>query len=271
MQERHIIHVKLSDNKEVLAENVEKLDLKIGEQVVVFVEGTYDVGIVSSEEKIVEDSKLDKKSLCKLVRKVNQQDLQRIKENLQKSQEAFKVIKQVVRSYELPIKIVQTSYSFDRTRLNVYYTQEKQVNLKKLIRELAHKFKTRIEMKQIGVRDETKILGGIGVCGYELCCKRWMKKFESISVEMARTQQLILNIPKLSGVCNRLKCCLYFEYPFYKEAVEKFPKVGSKVKTQDGEGKVVSIDCIKELVCVELKTVDGETYTKNFHLSQVKI
>ncbi|MCS7151164.1 MAG: hypothetical protein NZ928_02105 [Endomicrobia bacterium] len=271
MHQRHIVNVKLSDSKEVLAENIEKIDLKIGDKVVVFIENTYDVGVVSSEEKIVEESKIDKKNLYKLIRKVNQQDIQRIKENLQKSQEVLKTIKQVVKNYDLPIKVVQALYSFDRTKLYVYYTQEKPVNLKKLIHELAHKFKIRIEMKQIGVRDETKILGGIGVCGYELCCKRWIKKFESISVEMAKVQQLTLNIPKLSGLCNRLKCCLFYEYQFYKEAVEKFPKIGGKIKTPDGEGKVIGIDCIKELVTVELKTEDGETYTKNFNLSQVGI
>ncbi|MCX7716429.1 MAG: stage 0 sporulation protein, partial [Endomicrobia bacterium] len=237
MQQRHIVNIVVSANKQAFGENVNQIDIKIGDRLVVYLENTYDIAVAISEERIVEENKVDKKNLYKIIRKVGEQDLQRIKENQQKAQEAVKIIRRTCRNYELPIKIVTAEYSFDRTKLYVYYTQEQQVNLKKVIHEFAHKFKTRIEMKQIGPRDETKILGGIGVCGYEVCCKRWLKKFESISIEMAKTQHLILNIPKLSGLCNRLKCCLYFEYNFYKECTEKFPKIGSSIQTLDGEGK----------------------------------
>lgn len=268
MQQKHILDIKVTD-KQALGENVNQIDIKPGDSLVVYFENTYDLAVAISEERIVEENKVDKKNLYKIVRKITEQDMQRIKENKQKSMEAFKIIKKTCRNYELPIKIVTAEYSFDRTKLYVYYVQEQQTNLRKVIHEFAHKFKARIEMKQIGPRDETKILGGIGVCGYELCCKKWMKKFESISVEMAKTQHLILNIPKLSGLCNRLKCCLYFEYNFYKECAEKFPKIGSKIKTVDGEGKVVSIDCIKELVSVEIQSENGDTVIKTFSLNQL--
>ncbi len=274
MQQKHIVVVRIEDilpsYLEVNAENINWIDLKIGDKVVLYFNNKYDVGTVVSEEKIVEENKIDKKNLYKLIRKLNEQDIQRLKENEIKSQEAYKIIKQTCLNYELPIKIVATKYSFDRTRLYVYYIKYQNVNLSKIVHEFAHKFKTRIEMKQIGTRDETKILGGLGVCGYEICCKRWIKKFESISVEMAKTQQLSLNIPKLSGLCNRLKCCLAYEYNFYKECLSRFPKVGSEIKTNEGEGKVVSIDCIKELVNVEFKKDEDTVVVKTFKLQELQ-
>lgn len=272
MQKRHIVSLKLNDSTQLYGENVNEIDIKIGDKVIIRLGQTYEVADVISEEKIVEDIKPYVKNLVIVIRKINEQDIQKIKENEKKAQEAYRIIKKTCISYELPIKIVKAEYSFDRSKLYIYFTQEKQVNLKKIIAELAHKFKTRIEMKQIGPRDETKIIGGIGVCGYELCCAKWIKKFESISVEMAKTQQLSLNIPKLSGVCNRLKCCLGYEYPFYKECIEKFPKIGSKVSTKDGyEGIVVGIDCIKELVNIEIKKAEGESIIKTFDLNQINV
>ncbi len=272
MQQRHIVSLKLNDNTELYGENVNEIDIRIGDKVVIHLEQNYDIAIVTSEERIVDDIRPYAKNLCVVVRKVNEQDIQRIRENEKRAEEAYKIIKKTCISYELPIKIVKSEYSFDRSKLYVYFTQENQVNLKKVITEFAHRFKARIEMRQIGPRDETKITGGIGVCGYELCCAKWIKKFESISVEMAKIQQLSLNIPKLSGVCNRLKCCLGYEYPFYKECVEKFPKIGSKVSTKDGqEGKVVGIDCLKELVNIEIKKEEGESIIKTFPLNQINI
>lgn len=268
MQQKLIVEIKVNNDEIIYGENVNGIDLKLSDKVVLYIDGSYDIGTVVSEEKLLDVSKIDK-NVYKIIRKVNEYDLKRIKENDLKAEEAYRTIKNICHSNELPIKVVKTLYSFDRSKLYVYYTLEKQVDLKKLVKDLAHKFRTRIVMKQIGPRDETKLLGGIGMCGYELCCKRWIKKFESISVEMARTQQLALNIPKLSGVCNRLKCCLYFEYGFYKECVEKFPKVGSKVKTKDGrEGKVVSIDCIKEVVNVEFREND-ETVLKALSINEI--
>jgi cell fate regulator YaaT (PSP1 superfamily) len=273
MQQKHIVVVRLEETlnySEVNAENVNSIDIKIGDKVVLYFANRYDIGTVVSEEKIVEENKIDKKNLYKLVRKINEQDLQRLKENENKAQEAYKIIKQTCLNYELPIKIVATKYSFDRTRLYVYYIKYEHANLNKVIHEFAHKFKTRVEMKQVGARDETKILGGIGVCGQELCCKKWIKKFESIAVEMAKVQQLTLNIPKLSGICNRLKCCLAYEYEFYKDCVSKFPKIGSKIKTDDGEGKIISIDCIKQLVNVELKKDENTSVIKTFKLQELQ-
>lgn len=268
MQQKLITELKLSNGEIIYGENVNGVDIKINDKVVVYFEGSYDIAEVFGEEKLVEMTKFGR-NVYKIVRKINQQDLQRLKENNFKSEEAYKIIRNAVHNYEIDIKIVKTFYSFDRSKLYVYYTSEKQVDLKKLIREFAHRFKTRIIMQQIGPRDETKMLGGIGMCGYELCCKRWIKKFESISVEMAKTQQLALNIPKLSGVCNRLKCCLFYEYDFYKECIEKFPKLGSNVKTKDGEGKVIGIDCIKEVVHIEFTTEDKDKIVKTFKVNEI--
>lgn len=271
MQQKLIVDIKLENEGKMCAENVNGIDIKISDKVVVFFDNTYEIAEIISDERLVDEVSLRKESIAKIIRKINEQDIQRIKENQRKSSEAYKIIKQTFLNYELPIKVSFTKYSFDRSKLYVYYLQEKPTNLSKIIQELAHKFKTKIIMKQIGPRDETKILGGIGVCGYELCCKKWIKNFESISVEMAKTQQLSLNIPKLSGVCNRLKCCLAYEYSFYKECVEKLPKVGEYIKTKDGEGKLVSIDCIKQTVDVEFKIEDDKTIVKTFKFNELII
>ncbi len=267
MQQKLVVELQI-DRQNILGENIHNYDLQINDKVIVFIDNCYEFAIVTSQERI--DTKL-RKPVGKIVRKATEQDLQHYEENKLKSQEVYRSIRQKVQSYELPIKIVYCRYSFDKSRLYVYYLAERQIELKNLIRELAHKYKTRIQMEQIGARDEAKIFGGIGVCGLELCCKKWIKKFESITVEMAKTQQLALNIPKLSGLCNRLKCCLYYEYDFYKECLKKFPKLGSKVKTPDGDGKVISIDCIKNLVNVELSLPNGEYVTKSYQLESVQV
>ncbi len=268
MEQKLIVELELNGQK-ILAENIKNLDLKIGDKIIAFIDGQYEVATVVSEEKII--NKPEQK-VHKIIRKVSQQDLQHILENERKNKEAMKIIKEKIRNYRLPAKIVNVRYTFDRSKLFVYYTADSYVNFKPFVREIAYKLKTRVEMKQLGPRDETKIVGGIGVCGYELCCKRWIRKFESISVEMAKTQQLVLNIPKLSGLCNRLKCCLYYEYDFYKEACKRMPKIGAKVYTPDGsEAKVISINCIKQTVTVEIPIGDTtETITKTFNLDQIK-
>ncbi|MCS7231715.1 MAG: regulatory iron-sulfur-containing complex subunit RicT [Elusimicrobiota bacterium] len=269
MQQRLIVDIKLENEEIIYGENVNGIDIKPSDKIVVYFENTYEIAEVISNERLVDENFFKKENVAKIVRKVNEQDLQRIKENQKKATEAYKIIKQTCINYELPIKISFVKYSFDRAKLYVYYVQEKPTNLSKIVQELAHRFKVKIIMKQIGPRDETKILGGIGVCGYELCCKRWIKNFESISVEMAKTQQLSLNIPKLSGLCNRLKCCLGYEYSFYKECIEKLPKIGSYIKTKYGDGKVVSIDCIKETIGVEFKTEDEKTTIKIFKFNEI--
>ncbi len=266
MEQKLIAELDL-DGQKILGENNKGIDLKVGEQVVVFIDNSYSIATIISEEKMMDKNN---KKIFNIIRKVSAQDLQRLKDNKISEQEVLKTLSSKVHNYELSIKIVSVKYSFDKSKLFVYYTSDSHVDFRNFVKEMAHKLKTRIQMIQIGPRDETKLLGGIGVCGNILCCKRWLKKFESISVEMAKTQQLSLNIPKLSGVCNRLKCCLSYELDFYNECIKKMPKLGTKVKTPDGEGKVVSLDCIKESVSVSIPLDEGESVTKNFPVSQIE-
>ncbi|MCX7956413.1 MAG: stage 0 sporulation protein [Endomicrobia bacterium] len=269
MQQKLIVDVLLETGDIAFGENVNGIDIKNSDKVIIQVDNSYELAEIISNERLVNETQIKKEEIFKIVRKITDNDLPRIRENRIKSEEAYKIVKQACLDYELPIKISFAKYSFDKSKLYIYYVQEKPCNLGKVIQELAHRFKSRIVMKQIGPRDETKLVGGIGGCGYELCCKKWIKKFESISVEMAKTQQLSLNIPKLSGLCNRLKCCLFYEYDFYKECVEKLPKIGTTVKTKEGEGRVVSIDCIKEKVNVEFTTQDGDTTIKTFSIKDI--
>lgn len=267
MEQKLIVELEFEGNK-VLGENNKGIDLKISDLVVAYIENDYTVARVISEEKLIE-KKVDKK-IYPIVRKITPQDIQRLNDNEKLAQEALKIMSSKVNMYKINIKIVSAKYNFSRSKLTVYYTAESHTDFRKFVKEMATRFKTKIQMTQLGPRDETKLLGGVGVCGNILCCKQWIKKFESISVEMAKTQQLSLNIPKLSGVCNRLKCCLQYEYDFYSECMKKMPKVGSKVKTPQGEGKVISVDCIKEKISVEIPLEEGNFIVKTFSSSEIE-
>jgi cell fate regulator YaaT (PSP1 superfamily) len=157
----------------------------------------------------------------------------------------------------LAMKVVHVEYFFDGSKAIFYFTADKRVDFRKLVRLLASQFRTRIEMRQIGARDEAKLIGGLGACGRELCCAKFMPSFELVSIKMAKAQGLLLNPDEISGRCGRLMCCLAFEFPLYKEMGKKLPKMGKRIKTTQGEGRVVRLDILKGRFWVHLQ--GGET------------
>lgn len=169
------------------------------------------------------------------------------------------------------MKIGFISTNLDRTKIVVNYTADERVDFRELIKVLASKYKTRIEMKQIGNRDESKVIGAIGICGRETCCKLFLSDFDKVSIKMAKNQNLALNPNRINGMCGRLLCCLKYEDEFYEEMQKKMPKISSIIKTPDGTGKVIALDFLKELVTVEfLKHGDEEsTEIKTFNLSDI--
>lgn len=167
--------------------------------------------------------------------------------------EAFIACKEKIKKHQLEMKLITCEYTFDKSKLIFYFTANGRIDFRELVKDLALLFKTRIELRQIGVRDEARILGNIGPCGKELCCKTFINKFDSVSVKMARDQGLVINPTKISGVCGRLLCCINYEYSQYEEALKNFPAVNQIVKTEIGEGKVVSISPLNNFLYVDVK------------------
>jgi len=239
-----------------------RLDLSVGDRVLVDIEQGLEIGLVNSKERLIEKKKGE---IYKIVRKLTEEDLPRIEENKKKGMEATKTVLQKIEDCELDMKLTYTEYNFDRTKLFIYYTSDTRVDFRQLIKDLGHVLKTKIQMVQIGVRDETKMLGGIGPCGRVLCCKSFLKNFVSVSVESAKQQDVSFNIAKLSGLCGRLMCCLSYESDFYNEQFKKLPRIGSKVHTPEGPGSVLYVNCIKEEVTVEL----GDKQVRKFPFSKI--
>jgi cell fate regulator YaaT (PSP1 superfamily) len=157
-----------------------------------------------------------------------------------------------IEAHKLPMKLVGAEYSFDRSKIIFYFTSDERVDFRELVKELANIFRARIELKQIGVRDEAKMLGGFGPCGRELCCAKFLKNFDAVSIRMAKDQNLSLNPTKISGLCGRLMCCLGYEYETYRELIKGMPEIGSEIKTEKGKGKVISTNPLKGTVTAEL-------------------
>lgn len=200
-----------------------------------------------------------------IIRKLNPQDTKTIKANKQEAKDAIRLCARKIREYKLAMKLVDAEYSFDKKKIVFYFTSEGRVDFRELVKELAKVFKIRIEMRQIGVRDEARLFGGVGPCGHSLCCIRFLKSFEPVSMKMAKVQKLPLSSGKISGICGRLMCCLFYEYKNYRELSKGLPKEGQTIETPQGKGKVLSVNVLKRLAYVE--TEDGRieqiTFKKN--------
>lgn len=176
-----------------------------------------------------------------VIKKVNEKELESYLQQREEAKKAFQIGKEKILKHQLPMKLVETEYTFDRSKLIFYFTAEGRIDFRDLVKDLANIFKIRIELRQIGVRDEARILGTVGLCGRELCCRSFINKFDSVSIKMARDQGLVINPTKISGVCGRLLCCINYEYKQYEEALRHFPAVNQMIGSPDGDGKVLSI------------------------------
>jgi cell fate regulator YaaT (PSP1 superfamily) len=243
-----VVGVKIRRTEDVLDFLPEGIDLTIGDKCLVETENGTEVGEVVSPERMIEDTK---KKLYRVIKKMDSSDWEVVKGNARKEKEAFQKVMQKVEEYELKMKLICVDYTFDGNKLFVYYTAEGRVDFRELIKDLGYLLKTRIQMVQVGVRDEAKMLGGLGPCGLPLCCGTFLKSFRPVSIDMAKEQDLSLNPAKISGVCGRLMCCLAYESDFYQECRKNLPKVNSKVSTSDGIGVVKAVNILKEEVTVE--------------------
>lgn len=228
------------------------LDLDIGDEVIVETVRGLELGEVVSGPKEVSEKELGD-TLKSVMRKATEEDKERYGENKENEEKAFEICQQKILEHDLPMKLADVEYTFDVSKIIFYFTAEGRVDFRQLVKDLAAIFKTRIELRQIGVRDEAKMLGGLGCCGRELCCASFLGDFDPVSIRMAKDQNLSLNPGKISGVCGRLMCCLKFESDAYGEAKQLFPNVGSRVITPQGEGTVASFDILNEKIQVMLE------------------
>lgn len=225
------------------------LEIKHGDRVVVETSRGVELGIVRNGKFEVSEKEFGK-NIKPVIRIATPEDIQKEKENLELRNEAIRVCKQKIEEYELQMKLIDAEYTFDDAKLIFYFTAEKRVDFRELVKDLAGHFRVRIELRQIGVRDETRILGGFGTCGRELCCKAWLTDFEPVSIKMAKVQNLSLNPSKISGSCGRLMCCLKYENETYTELKEGMPDVGETVETKNGIAKVCDVNIFQGLVHV---------------------
>ena len=209
-------------------------------------------------------------ALKKVIRIATPKDLQHEEENRKKEKEAFNICQEKIKKYKLNMNLTEVEYKFDNSKILFYFTADGRIDFRELVKELASVFKTRIELRQIGVRDEVKRIGGNGVCGRELCCCSFLGNFETVSIKMAKEQNMSLNPSKISGNCGRLMCCLKYEEEVYEEKLNRLPKLGAIVKTEDGEGTVDSIETLKEIVRVKFKDSE-DTFYKKYPVGELKI
>jgi cell fate regulator YaaT (PSP1 superfamily) len=209
--------------------------------------------------------------LKNVLRKADEGDIKRNEENKAKEKEAFEICLEKIAFHKMDMKLIDVEYTFDNNKVIFYFTADGRVDFRELVKDLATIFKTRIELRQIGVRDEAKMIGGLGPCGRPLCCSTFLGDFASVSIKMAKEQNLSLNPTKISGICGRLMCCLNYEQSTYEEIRRQLPRVGSVVKTDVGKGEVVANSVINERVKVKLRTKEGEEIFEDFNIRDISL
>jgi len=212
-----------------------------------------DLGKVVIPYKYIKNDEIDT-PLKSVLRKANKEDFEKLEIVKLEEIDALNICKEKIKRYNLPMKLVYVKYLFDKSRLIFYFVSTQRIDFRELVKDLAQVFKTKIELRQIGVRDGTKLIGGMGICGREVCCASYIQKFTPIHINMAKIQKIALNQSKVSGLCGRLMCCLSYESEFYKECLKKYPKLRDNIKTEKGIGKVIEINVLKKYIIVELES-----------------
>lgn len=265
-----IVGIKFRSTNKVYYFDPKDIDFQEGDGAIVETARGLEYATVTIANKEVDDKDIVQ-PLKPVVRKATPDDIKRVEKNLQDKDHALKVIREKVAEMGINMKLVDAEYTFDRSKLIFYFTADGRVDFRELVRVLASIFKVRIELRQIYERDDTKMRGALAPCGRPCCCTTHLPDFEKVSIKMAKIQGLSLNPQKISGVCGRLMCCLKYENAYYSEVFKLMPKVGSKVRTADGEGTVESNDLIKQTARVKVMLKDGSFDVKTYALEDMKI
>lgn len=263
-----VISVKFKEGGRAYYFDPDGNTINIGDSVIVGTQNGNEFGTVSEANHSVDDGAIVK-PLRKMLRKATERDFKRLEENKKKQTETFKLCEELIISHKLDMKLVEVEYSFDANKIVFFFTSDGRVDFRELVKDLAARLHTRIELRQIGVRDEARMLGGLGICGQPYCCKRFLNDFQPVSIKMAKEQGLSLNPTKISGSCGRLMCCLKYEQDAYEYLNSLTPAVGSTVKTADGLATVTDVNLITGNLFV--KPVDGDLMPYKVHRDDVKL
>ena len=242
---------------------------KPGENVVVETARGLELGEVVTSARTVADEQIVA-PLKKVVRIATEEDVERAESNARREAEAFSICQEKVAKHKLEMKLVSVEYTFDNSKIIFYFTANGRVDFRDLVKDLASVFKMRIELRQIGVRDEAKMLGGLGSCGRPICCGAFLGDFQPVSIKMAKEQNLSLNPTKISGLCGRLMCCLKYEQDNYEAVLKRVPRVGKDIVTPDGVGVITEINAIKERVKVRIRTTDDSFDIREYSIDDVR-
>ena len=268
---KNIIGIRFKKLGKIYFFNPKGLKVKKGDKVIVETTQGEELAEVLIPNRYVEDEKIIA-PLKKVVRIANNRDIKRYDECRKIEKEAFDICKQKIKEHKLNMTLTEVECKFDNSKVIFYFTADGRIDFRDLVIDLAAIYRTRIEMRQIGVRDEVRRIGGNGVCGRELCCCTFLSDFEAVSIKMAKEQNISLNPSKISGNCGRLMCCLKYENEVYEDKLKRLPNVGAIVKTEDGEGEVDGVETLKERVKVKFKTEDGDGYTyKRYDAKDIKV
>ena len=266
---KEIIGVRFRPNGKIYYFDPQNFEVEAGSFVIVETARGVEYGKVVLGRREVEEGKVTA-SLKPIIRIATEDDTRRYEDNKKKSKRAFGICLEKIAKHKLDMKLIEAEYTFDNNKVLFYFTADRRIDFRELVKDLASVFKTRIELRQIGVRDETKMVGGIGICGRELCCNKHLSEFVPVSIKMAKEQNLSLNPTKISGVCGRLMCCLKNEAETYEYLNSHLPNVGDTVTTIDGcKGEVQSINVLRQLVKVLIE-VNDEKELREYKVKELK-
>lgn len=267
---KKVVGVNFRENGRTYYFNPNGLDLKIGDNVIVETKMGQEFGTIKAINREIDETKL-KEPVKDIIKIATRNDIKHQEENIKEENKASDVFRKKVKEYNLNMNLVETRYLFDNSKLIFYFTADNRVDFRELVKDLASIFRTRIELRQISIRDQVKLLGGNGICGLKLCCCSFLKDFDGVSIKMAKEQNLSLNAAKITGNCGRLMCCLKYEQNVYEEKMKKLPHVGAIVKTEAGEGIVDGVEVLKEIITVKLKDEEGNNYKKKYNVQEITI
>ncbi len=265
-----VIGVRFRPNGKIYFFSPNEFDISVGKNVIVETARGIEYGKVVLGKRQIQSEKIIS-TLKSVIRIATPEDDRIDEENKKKSKEAFKICLEKIEKHQLGMKLIDCEYTFDNNKVLFYFTADGRIDFRELVKDLASVFKTRIELRQIGVRDETKIMGGVGICGRPLCCNVHLSEFVPVSIKMAKEQNLSLNPTKISGVCGRLMCCLNHEQETYEYLNKKLPNVGDYVRTPDGrKGEVQRVNILRQQVRVIIENENGEKEAEDFKVKDLR-
>ena len=264
-----IVGVRFKDIGKIYYFSPNNIEFEVGDGVIVETVRGVEFGKVALAVREIDESEIVS-PLKSVIRKATEKDVDTAKRNIEKKPEAMKVAKEKIEKHKLNMKLIDCEFTFDNTKVIFYFTADTRVDFRELVKDLASHFRIRIELRQVGIRDEAKLLGGLGPCGRACCCSSCLGDFARVSIKMAKTQGLSLNPGKISGLCGRLMCCLQYENDYYSETYKLMPKINSEIKTPDGKAIVMSNDMLKKVVTAKITLKDGSVEIKQYPLDKIK-